>query len=133
MSYKNKYLKYKLKYLNLKKKINGGTFSNQQSLNDLQKIEDQLISVSDMITILENNKCDCLKDIQDNINTLNRQEELNQIEEDIAALILKKIELQQLNTQAIANYEDATTGPGSPQRSYDVEPMRCDTPEKFNL
>ena len=133
MNYKNKYLKYKLKYLNLKKKFNGGMYSNQETLPDLQKIEDQLISVSDMITILENNKCDCLKDIQDNINTLNRQEELNQIEEDIAALILKKIELQQLNTQAIARYEDATRGPGSPPRSYDVEPMRCNTPEKSYL
>ena len=86
-----------------------------------------------MITILENNKCDCLKDIQNNINTLNRQEELNKIDEDMAALILKKIELQQLNTQAIARYEDATTGPGSPQRSYNVETMKCDTPEKPNL
>ena len=28
-------------------------YSNQQSLNDLQKIQDELISISDMLTILK--------------------------------------------------------------------------------
>lgn len=108
-------------------------YSNQQSLNDLQKIQDELISISDMLTILKNNKCDCLKDIQNNLNTLNRQEELDKIEEEIATLILRKLELQHLNTLAITEYENATRDHGSPERSYDIELMSCITPEKDKL
>tara|TARA_Y100000741_G_scaffold169364_1_gene128272 strand:+ start:1162 stop:1590 length:429 start_codon:yes stop_codon:yes gene_type:complete len=139
MNYTNKYLKYKLKYINLKKKLkyinlkkkfNGGMLSNQQHLNDLKKIEDELITISHMYDILENNKCDCLEDIKNNLNIQDRQEELDNIEIEMAALTLRKLELQNLNTQAINNYINSTRGPGSPQRPLDVETMSCDTPEK---
>ena len=34
MTYKNKYLKYKLKYLNLKKKLRGGASGETQSIEE---------------------------------------------------------------------------------------------------
>ena len=101
MNYKQKYLKYKLKYLNLKKKMSGGSF--EISENDCEFVQQQIDAAEeynklddyDLATKIMNENSGNIKDIEEELakyrKTIPQLVRIGGIEEELGANLLRKV------------------------------------------